>query len=170
MAVMMNRIGLVLAVGLLVFAAGVGVSWVQQDVNAAPRETFTVEVSEAGFNPGTCRVSRGVTMFWKNVGSTPRRVIWADPHGGAPLFDSGEIAPGAVSARGFSGFEFPSRWVFTDAFDPSLRGFVITPTFSNGQPADCTPSPRTVPPPGQSPTDCSIAIACVHAGGLAADG
>lgn len=142
---------------------------------AAAPQTFVIEVSEAGFNPSVCKLSRGDTVTFKNVGTQPRRVVWESPTDGSYLYDSGEIAPGKVAALSFSGFDFPNRWTFHDTFNTELKTVVITPTFANSWEPDCSPSatgPTVVPtatPSPRPPADCATAVACVRVVALAAD-
>jgi hypothetical protein len=117
----------------------------------------TIEVSEAGFNPSLCLLSRGDQVFFKNVGGAPRNIVGIfsnDDH----FYDSGEIPPGAVSMVGFSGFDFPNRWQFSDTHNSLIHGVAITPVNSNSQDPSCTPDPALRPAP------------CLHAGALAANG
>jgi hypothetical protein len=130
--------------------------------------TYVIEVSQLGFNPAVCRLSRGDTVFWKNVGSGPVRVTWENPGGGPPLFDSGEFGPGETSPIGYSGFQFPNRWVFTETHS-GHTGVVITPTFSNSQDPDCSPDPAARPPQGHPAFDCAVDI-CLHAALIGTDG
>lgn len=131
------------ALAALAFAAVTSVA-----ADGVPKE-FVVNVSPAGFDPSLCKISRGDHVSWKNTGSTPIRVVWPDPNGGTPLFDSGDIKPGETS-RNYSGFVFPGHYNFQDAANTSHQGVVITPTWSNDWEEDCTPT-GAPPPPGPMP-------------------
>ena len=157
-------LGVAVLLALAALAVGFGAS-----ATAAQRRTFTIEVSEAGFNPPACKLSRGDTVVFLNAGSTPRRVIWADPNGGQPFYDSGEIKPNALSLD-FSGFENPSHWIFRDT-RTAATVIVYTPTLSNAWDPNCTPDPALRPAPGPSipPHDCATAAACVYLASLASD-
>jgi plastocyanin len=157
-----------------IFGAGVTVAaadwWAP--AQAAAKQTFVIEVSEAGFNPAVCKLSRGDTVTFKNVGTQPRRVVWDSPTDGSPLYDSGEIAPGTLAPLSFSGFEFPNRWTFHDTFDPALKTIVITPTFANSWDPNCAVSadgPQPPPATPAPPADCATAVSCVRVVALAAD-
>ncbi len=126
---------LLASVVLLVLGAGV----LQAAAVDAPPSTFVVNVSAAGFDPPTCRISRRDVVAWRNVGSKPIRVILPDPNSTKPIYDSGMIPPGQVSLP-FAGFEFPSNWRFQDAADSSHVGLVITPVFTNSVEPQCTPT------------------------------
>ena len=107
-------------------------------------EVQTVEVSEAGFNPGVCRMNREYVQF-KNVGSTPRRVIRPGIIAGdPPLFDTGVIQPGETS----NAFIIPygGSTVFYDAEDSSHFVTVVTPVFVQYWEPICTPDPNYQPP------------------------
>jgi hypothetical protein len=100
--------------------------------------TQTVEISEAGFNPAVCKMNREYVRF-KNVGSTPRRVIRAgvlptDP----PLVDTGPIAPGASS--GDILIPYGGTTVFQDADNPAHSVEVVTPVYVHYWDPDCVPA------------------------------
>ena len=136
---------------------------------AAPRQTWIIEVSELGFNPNVCQLSRGDQVFFKNVGSGPRHIVGTFSNG-TTFYDSGEIAPGTTSTLGFSGFDFPNHWMFSDTLNSSLTGVAITPVNSNTQNPVCTVDPALRPAPGATvPFRCATAVACVHVGAVAAD-
>ena len=111
----------------------------------APPATFTINVSGTGFDPPVCRISRRDRVTWKNTGNLPIRVIWPDPNGPTPLYDSGTLKPGEISLP-FSGFEFPGNYAFRDAANSSHVGLVILPTFTNTVQPECTPSVAAPPP------------------------
>src|SRR5512141_3192567 len=80
--------------GLFVQAGGVG---------ASRFKVFTVEVSEIGFNPPVCQISRDNYIQFKNVGKGAIRVI-RHGSGDALTFDSGLLSPGQVSNQDFFPF------------------------------------------------------------------
>ncbi len=107
-------------------------------------EVQTIEVSEAGFNPPICRMNREFVRF-KNVGNEPRRIIIPslfpeEP----PFFDTGVLQPGETSNEYKS--ENGGSTIFVDAFDPTLKGTVITPVFVQTWDPQCTPDPNLQPP------------------------
>ncbi len=118
-----------------------------------PKE-FVVNVSPAGFDPPICKISRGDHVSWKNTGPTPISIIWPDPNSPKPLFDTGELQPGEISMP-YSGFVQGGNHRFVDAANPAHQGVVITPTWSNDWPEDCTPT-GAPPPPGPLPRRASI--------------
>ena len=128
------RAGLALFL-LVALAAGLA----QPAAADAPPTAFVVNVSVQGFDPPTCSISRRDTVAWKNVGTTPIRVIWPDPNGGVPLYDSGTLQPGETS-HPYAGFDFPGHWPFRDAANSAHVGMVITPTFTNSVDPQCTPT------------------------------
>ncbi len=106
--------------------------------------TQTVEVSEAGFNPGVCRMNREYVRF-KNVGKKPIRVIRPGiVAGDPPLHDTGYIKPGELSTE----FIIPhgGTTVFIDADNPSHSVTVVTPVFVMYWDPICTPDPDYQPP------------------------
>jgi hypothetical protein len=112
----------------------------------APRayEVQTIEVSEAGFNPPICRMNREYVRF-KNAGNQPRRIIIPslfpeDP----PFFDTGVLESGEVSNA--LRIEYGGSTTFVDAFDPALKGTVITPVFVQTWDPQCIPDPNLQPP------------------------
>lgn len=131
-----------------------------------PPATFVIELGAGGFNPQTCKISRGDLVFFKNVDSKPHHVIWNDPSAVGELHDTGELAPGATSTFALADFNFPSRWVFQDADNLDHKVVVRTPTLSNSWTPDCTPSADSPPP---APLTCDTAVACVRVPALAAD-
>lgn len=160
-----------LAIGVLVILSVAAVaSAARSPVTAAQRQTFTIEVSEAGFNPPLCKLSRGDTVLFLNVGATPRRVVFLDPNSHTPLYDTGDFKPNAVSLD-YTGFDSPSHWVFLDTRNPAASVIVYTPTFSNSWTPNCTPDPALRPAPGSyvAPHDCATAVACLRLASLAAD-
>jgi hypothetical protein len=129
----------------------------------------TVEVSEGGFNPAVCQMNREYLRF-KNVGSTPRRVIWLPPTPGAdpleppePLFDSGWLQPGDVSNTVYMGF--PGTFRFEDYENPAHYVIVKTPVYSATWPVVCSPDPAQRPPA----PPCTGAAHCLRVPGVAAD-
>jgi len=126
-------------------------------------EVQTVEVSEGGFNPAVCQMNREYLRF-KNVGSTPRRVVWRPPTpGGEPLFDSGWLAPGEVSNAVYMGF--PGTFRFEDFENAGNFVIVKTPVYSATWPVECSPDPAKRPP---SPP-CTGAAHCLRVPGVAMD-
>ena len=106
--------------------------------------TQTVEVSEGGFNPRTCQMNREYIRF-KNVGSTPRRVILPSQIGQPPIFDTGYLEPGEVSIS-FT-MQYPGTFEFYDADNSVNYVTVRTPVFSPTWQVICTPDPSKTPPP-----------------------
>lgn len=106
--------------------------------------TQTVEVSEGGFNPRTCQMNREYIRF-KNVGSTPRRVILPSQIGQAPIFDTGYLEPGEVSIS-FT-MQYPGTFEFYDADNSVNYVTVRTPVFSPTWEVICSPDPSKTPPP-----------------------
>ncbi|WP_322796884.1 hypothetical protein [Tepidiforma sp.] len=123
----------------------------------------TIEVSEAGFNPEVCQMNREYLRF-KNVGSTPRRVVRYSPTpGGGILFDSGWLEPGEVSREEYMGF--PGTFRFEDFENPDHAVIVKTPVFSATWPVICSPDPAKQPPP----PICRGQPHCLRVAAVAAD-
>jgi plastocyanin len=117
---------------------------------------YVIEVSELGFNPAVCNISRADSVVWKNVGKAVHDI--AVPQAGSlpPIDITGDIAPGETSKTAYSpqaGGNFP----YFDAHDPSLTGVIHTPQNSNTGLVDCSAAPPTptataTRPPTQAPT------------------
>jgi hypothetical protein len=104
----------------------------------------TVEVSEGGFNPAVCRMNREYVRF-KNVGSTPRRVIRPGVVAGdAPLIDTGYLKPGEVSNEIL--IPHGGTTEFYDADNLAHSMTVVTPVFVEYWDPICTPDPNYQPP------------------------
>lgn len=123
----------------------------------------TIEVSEGGFNPAVCQMNREYLRF-KNVGSTPRRVVRYSPTpGGGLSFDSGWLQPGETSREEYMGF--PGTFRFVDYENPAHAVVVKTPVFSATWPVQCEPDPAKRPPA----PPCTGAAHCLRIPGLASD-
>jgi hypothetical protein len=108
-------------------------------------EVMTVEVWEGGFNPTVCQMNREFLRF-KNVGNNERRVVRISPTpGGDLLFDSGWLAPGAVSKEDYLGF--PGTFRYEDFENPEHFVIVKTPVRSPQWTVVCSPDPERRPPP-----------------------
>ena len=104
----------------------------------------TVEVSEGGFNPAVCRMNREYVRF-KNVGSTPRRVIRPGVVvGDPPLIDTGYLKPGEVSTEIL--IPHGGTTEFFDADNLAHSMTVVTPVFVEYWDPICTPDPNYQPP------------------------
>jgi plastocyanin len=126
--------------------------------------TFVVQVSEGGFNPSLCKVSRSDSVAFKNVGTGLRRVIFVNRAGGDPIFDTGDIKPGETS-RSYT-FVDGSTHPFADLHNSAASLNVLTPVFSNTWDPACEPAAGTFPPP---PKGCTGAIGCLRLAALARD-
>ncbi|MGE0706172.1 MAG: hypothetical protein AB7P22_19805 [Vicinamibacterales bacterium] len=125
------------------------------DVRAA-YTVQVVEVNEGGFNPAVCKMNREYVQF-KNVGTTPRRVIRpgvlaTDP----PLIDTGPIPPGGVSIEIL--VPHGGTTVFYDADNRSHSMQVITPVLVEYWDPICTadPSRRPAVPACLDVTRCRV--------------
>jgi hypothetical protein len=104
----------------------------------------TVEVSEAGFNPGICRMNREYVRF-RNVGNVPIRVVRPGVvSGDEPLIDTGVLAPGAYSNEIL--IPHGGSTVFYDFDRPQHSMTVVTPVFVTYWDPICTPDPNYQPP------------------------
>lgn len=104
----------------------------------------TVEVSEAGFNPGVCRMNREYVRF-KNVGSRPLRVIRPGVvTGDPPLLDTGYIKPGEYSNEII--IPHGGTTEFFDADNLSHSMTVVTPVYVQYWEPICTPDSNYSPP------------------------
>ncbi|MBA4182071.1 MAG: hypothetical protein C0506_15900 [Anaerolinea sp.] len=140
--------------GMVIQAGGAG---------ASRFKVFTVEVSEAGFNPGTCQISRDNYVQFKNVGRGPIRVI-RDGSGGTLTFDSGELKPGQVSNQDF--FPHGGTAKFYDYARPNNSLTVVLPVWSPEWDESCEPVPGLNPIPG---FDCIQKANCAVLPSVASD-
>ena len=147
-----------MAVAALVMALAGGTSPFLGQTNAAGSSgPSVIEVNEDGFNPAVCSMGRNDTVVWKNVGKQVHRVIKPDAGvGSPPLYDSDDILPGETSKSPMmpgAGGQFR----YNDFYNPSLKGVVQTPQYSNTGVINCsalppTPVPTPTPKPGAVPT------------------
>lgn len=132
----------------------------------APSRAYTVqtvEISEGGFNPPECRMNREYVRF-KNVGTTPRRVIRPGVvPGDPPLIDTGVLKPGEFSNEILIPHGGSTK--FYDAANLAHSVTVVTPVFVESWEPICTPDPNYQPP--QPP--CRSNPFCVRMAALAAD-
>lgn len=134
--------------------------------NASRGKLFTVEVSESGFNPQVCRISRDNLVQFKNVGATTRRVILPGTGADAqPLFDSGDLAPGQVSNQQL--FPHGGTVKFFDKYRPEFSVTVVLPVFTAEWDDICTPLAVNLPPP--IPVSCLVKANCAVLPMLARD-
>jgi plastocyanin len=152
-------IGVITAAAVLLLA-----TVVRPTARADGGTTFVVQVSEGGFNPSLCKVSRSDSVAFKNVGTGLRRVIFVNRAGGDPIFDTGDIKPGDTS-RSYT-FIDGSTHPFVDVYNPAASLNVLTPVFSNTWDPACEPAAGTLPPP---PKGCTGAIGCLRLAALARD-
>lgn len=136
---------------------------------------YVIEISETGFNPSLCMVSRDDDVMWKNVGTSVRRVIIPDVGvQSPPLFDTGDIAPGETSFK--VKITQGGAMKYQDYYNPSLKGTVQAPQYSNTGPEICspqapTPTPTATVQPTQAPRPmrCITSIGCAVAPGVSRD-
>lgn len=145
---------------LAIFAA----TW--PHARAAVPRSFTVNITDTGFDPPLCKISRSDTVNWKNVGTKPHRVIAVNPTGGEPTFDSGDLAPGETSLPNRE-FEYPNQWRFKDNHNPAATGIVMTPVWSNDWQPSC--EPLGITPAPVIPRGCEVPFYCAIAPALAVE-
>lgn len=105
---------------------------------------YVVEISDTGFNPEVCNISRDDEVVWKNVGTKVHRVIIPDAGvNSPPLFDTGDIEPGQVSPP--AKFTYGGGNTLVDFYNPALRSTVSTGK-AQAQAANCRPLPPTPTP------------------------
>lgn len=134
----------ILAMAALAAVVGMVVGPAPIRTTAQGYTTQVVEVSEGGFNPPTCQMNREYIAF-KNVGSTPRRVILPSQIGQPPIFDTGYLEPGETSIS-FT-MQYPGTFEFYDADNSVNYVTVRTPVFVQTWEVICTPDPSKTPPP-----------------------
>lgn len=122
---------------------------------AAASSTYTIEISDTAVNPASCRINRGDSVNWKNVGTQPHQVTFAALGGDEPWMTE-VIQPGATSkaTRTLQG-GFSAQYHLVD--NPAITGELAAPGTSNTWQVACTPIPPTPTPsvtatPTASPT------------------
>ncbi len=167
---------LLMAVSVAVAAAGfLSLVLGNSQPASATDPPYVIEISEAGFNPPLCLVSRDDDVMWKNVGATVRRVIIPDVGvESPPLFDTGDIAPGETSFK--VKITQGGSMKYQDYYDPLLKGVVQAPQYSNSGPESCspqapTPTPTATAQPTQAPRPmrCMTSIGCAVAPAVSRD-
>ncbi len=130
--------------------------------DASRGKVFTVELSERGFNPQLCRISRDNYVQFKNVGTTIRRVILPGVGANAqPAFDSGDLKPGDTSNQQV--FPHGGTVKFHDNYKPELTVTVLLPVFTAEWEDICTPlavGPAPTPPASGCPVKglCAVVL------------
>ena len=152
---------------LLTLVVVLGGAFAVHDAARASRgKVFTVEVSESGFNPQVCRISRDNYVQFKNVGKAPRRVIRPGTGANAePIFDSGDLKPGDISNQEF--FPHGGTARYSDKYKPEFSVTIVLPVLTQEWEEFCTPAvggPTTVPTFG-----CAVKANCAVLPALARD-
>lgn len=132
------------------------------EAGASRFKLFVVEVSEAGFNPSVCKISRDNYVAFKNVGRAPLRVVHQE---GTALFDSGMLTPGETSDAAF--FPHGGTADFHDFARPNVTFTVLLPVWSPEWDESCAVNPALTPPPA---FDCTPKVNCAVLPALSADG
>lgn len=153
------------AAGLAVVVAMIGAAVLlhADGARASRFKVFTVEVSEAGFNPPVCQISRDNYVQFKNMGRGPIRVI-RHGSGDALTFDSGPLKPGGLSTQDF--FPHGGTATFHDAARPDHFLSVLLPVWSPEWDEFCDPKPELRPAPR---FDCTASANCAVLPALARD-
>ncbi|MEO6398553.1 MAG: hypothetical protein ABIP13_08805 [Tepidiformaceae bacterium] len=148
------RAVLLLAMVFAVIGAGFAL---HGGASASRGKVFTVEVSETGFNPQVCQISRDNLVQFKNVGTATRRVVL--PGTGAnpePLFDSGDLGPGQISNPQL--FPHGGSVKFFDKYRPELSVTIVLPVFTEAWDDICAPLHAVPTPP--KPLGCVVKANC----------
>ncbi len=116
---------------------------------AAASDTYVIEISDTAINPPVCKINRGDTVRWKNIGAVPHQVSFLALGGEEPWMTE-VIQPGATStmSRTLQG-GFDATYHLVD--DPSITGQLEAPGTSNTWQVACTPIPPT-PTPTPTPS------------------
>ena len=155
----------VLAFLMLVTVLG-GVFAIPSGANASRGKVFTVEVSERGFNPQVCRISRDNYVQFKNVGTATRRVILPGVGANAEAqFDSGDLAPGQTSNQQV--FPHGGTVKYFDKFLPGLSVTIVLPVLTAEWEDICTPA--AFPPLPVASFGCTVKAHCAVLPSLARD-
>ena len=152
---------------LLTLVTVLGGAFAVHDAARASRgKVFTVEVSESGFNPQVCRISRDNYVQFKNVGKAPRRVIRPGTGANAePLFDSGDLAPGQTSNQEV--FPHGGTVRYSDKYRPEFSVTIVLPVWTPEWEEFCTPAAGV---PDAAPRfGCAVRANCAVLPALARD-
>lgn len=134
--------------------------------NASRGKVFTIELSESGFNPQVCRISRDNYVQFKNVGKVPRRVILPGvPASAEPFFDSGDLKPGDTSNQQL--FPHGGTVKYYDKYRPEFTVTIVLPVFTAEWEDICAP---LVGGPAPTPAfGCTVKANCAVLPSLARD-
>jgi plastocyanin len=123
---------------------------------AAASDSYVIEISDTAFNPAVCKINRGDTVRWKNIGTVPHQVAFLALGGEEPWMTE-VIQPGATStmSRTLQG-GFDATYHLVD--DPSVTGQLEAPGTTNTWQVACTPIPPT-PTPTPTPSVTATATA-----------
>ena len=155
-----------LLVGLMLVTVLGGAFAVRTGAYASRGKVFTVEVSENGFNPQVCRISRDNYVQFKNVGKVPRRVIRPGTGANAePIFDSGDLAPGQTSNQEV--FPHGGTARYWDKYRPEFSVTIVLPVWTAEWEDICTPAAGV---PGAVPSfGCAVKANCAILPSLSRD-
>jgi len=130
--------------------------------DAIALETWVVEFSEDGFNPGICKMNREFIRF-KNVDDVPRRVIIpANVQGWDPLWDSGLVQPGELSNTFTINYGGSTQFVDPDSGKTMTA---LTPVFVALWDPECEVDPAFQP----TPPLCRESLNCLRLQQVARD-
>ena len=157
--------------------------------HAAADNLLTIDILDTGMNPQVCQLGRFEPVHWHNRTNQVRKIILdggaTDANGQTIEIATGDIPSGADSSPiqlGAGGTR-----TYHDFYNPSLKGTLSAPQFSDGSnggscsplPPTPTPSPtpRVTPTPIIAPTPtpqprhprCTGLLGCAVAPGVASD-
>lgn len=123
---------------------------------AAAADSYVIEISDTAVNPSVCRINRGDTVRWKNIGTVPHQVTFLALGSEEPWMTE-VLQPGATStmSRTLQG-GFDATYHLVD--NPSITGELEAPGTSNTWQVACTPAPPT-PTPSPTPSVTATATA-----------
>lgn len=152
MIVPIRRVALA-AAALGMLAAGTSAVLFSGSGTAVAENDFTIAITDKGFNPELCIVSRsgrGDSVRWHNKSTQVRQVISVNTNQqNEPLFQTELLQPGETS--GSLRFTFKSKLEYYDATNPKLTAVIE----AGDMPANCKEAPPTPTPtntPSVSPT------------------
>lgn len=116
---------------------------------AAAADSYVIEISDTAINPAVCKINRGDTVRWENIGTVPHQVSFLALGGEEPWMTE-VLQPGATStmSRTLQG-GFDATYHLVD--DPSITAQLEAPGTTNTWQVACTPIPPT-PTPTPTPS------------------
>jgi plastocyanin len=115
------RVGVLVAVGLLTLAPGLGIR------SAKAQDGAAVTIVDFAFQPASLEVTAGTTVTWTNSDAAPHTVTADNGE-----FDSGRLAPGASFSQTF---DAAGTFTYHCEIHPQMAGTIVVTDASGAQAA-----------------------------------